>query len=431
LREIIGAVHQKVDSAIDWLIEKEVSMGKAFLDTLKAGAGAVKGGVAGLIEWWKTRKKITNIAGEHHELFFEGEGSLARLMIGSPDETKVEVYLKEMKTGADEKTLESIVEAENILDNLKVITMDTGKTIKEQEESKETNKKIMTEIEKLAGLLMTLGGTPEPPLPDVEWDWPTYGHAWVEKLSTKTSGGGEKPKGIPDWWTFCQRNNLTTRTDKWVRMHLISEKVGGSGEEKNLIPAPNSVNTGPQVLHTFEEAAKYLVEQKKATKKGAVVQKSNVIWLNVEAKNHRSSPPKNAPADYNNDWFFKELTMQGGLHFYNKDWIKDSAGRFKENVEIPAPDFEPEIQSLSKPSKSGLRALHDLLTESIYELIHDEALRGPFTDSNNFENRMKERVNNEDTWKDLWVADRIKAMRGKKGIIPTISDLVGKNTLKY
>ena len=313
---------------------------------------------------------------------------------------------------------------------LKVITMGPGKTIKEKEEAKEANKEIVKKIEELTGLLKTLGGQPEPPLPsDAKWQYPKYGHGKVEKLSTKTSGGGKPPQGKPIWWEFCQNTGLTSRSDGWVRMHLISEKVGGGGQAENLIPAPNSVNTGAQVLHTFEEAAKYLVEQKKATKKGPVVQKSNVIWLDVEAKNHRSSPPESAPADYNKDWFFKEVTMQGGLNYYDKDWVKDSAARFKENVEIPAPDFEPEIQSLSKPSKSGLRGLHDLLTESIYELIHDEALNGPFTSPKNFEDRMKARVNNEDTWKDLWVADRIKAMRGKKGIIPTINDLVDKGNL--
>jgi hypothetical protein len=479
LREIIGAVHQKVDSAIDWLIEKAVSMGKAFLDTLTAGAAAVKGGVAGLMEWWKSRKEFTNKAGEQHTLFFKGSGPLARLMIGSPNETELDLYLKSEEEKQDDKTKKIINdEAKPTLAGLEVITRTEVTTQTKREE-------ITGKITKLSKILMGLrmNGGREPELPaEAKWDTrETYGHNWVEGLSTRTSSltGSPPTKGVtdkPDWWKLLHENpkekalaDNRRGADYWIRMHLISEKLGGSGTGsgdkpegwKNLIPAPNSVNSSAKVS-LFETAAKDLVTKadtrKKSSKRDkASPDKPNVIWLNVEATDDYNcsapSPPFGTGA---NAKFFNKVKMRGGLHFYDqtkREWVKDSAERIKEDVAIPKPDFGPALPSLSNPSLSLLRGLSPIFLQKFVDFIEAEAGEAganPFLNANDFEKRMRVKVNSDnswastaidknisDVWKTYWMSEKpnkhTRQMWGNKGkgIIPTIKDLVNNEKLKY
>lgn len=70
--EMIEKIREKVDGAIGWLIDKAMSMGRAFLDMLRSGAAAVRGGVARLVQWW-TKKRKFNVGSEKHEIFFKGD----------------------------------------------------------------------------------------------------------------------------------------------------------------------------------------------------------------------------------------------------------------------------------------------------------------------------------------------------------------------
>ncbi len=83
IREVIEGVRAMVDQAIDWLIDRALRAGRAFLDMLRRGVTAVRGGVAALRQWWRSRRTFRTDSGEEHSLYFTGSGGSARLMIAS------------------------------------------------------------------------------------------------------------------------------------------------------------------------------------------------------------------------------------------------------------------------------------------------------------------------------------------------------------
>jgi phage-related protein len=98
IREMVGAVRERVDGAIDWLIDRALRGGRAFLNLLRRGAAAVRGGVARLREWWRSRRRF-RAGGEEHSLYFQGSGSQARLMIAS-DPTEYSRFLNNLTVPA-------------------------------------------------------------------------------------------------------------------------------------------------------------------------------------------------------------------------------------------------------------------------------------------------------------------------------------------
>jgi hypothetical protein len=82
IREIIGTVRGYVDAAIDWIIERAVRAGAAFLNMLRRGVAAVRRGVERLRDWWRARRNF-RVGRERHSLYFRGSGGSARLMVAS------------------------------------------------------------------------------------------------------------------------------------------------------------------------------------------------------------------------------------------------------------------------------------------------------------------------------------------------------------
>ncbi|MDZ7695032.1 MAG: hypothetical protein U5K69_28595 [Balneolaceae bacterium] len=74
--KMIEAVRTKVDSAINWLIEKAMNVGGAIVNMGKSAVGAIS-------NWWKSRKKVRTKDQEQHEIFFDGSDTSAKLMIAS------------------------------------------------------------------------------------------------------------------------------------------------------------------------------------------------------------------------------------------------------------------------------------------------------------------------------------------------------------
>ncbi len=88
IAEIIESVREKVDSAIDWLIEKAISGGQAFINLLKAGKQA-------LVNWWAGKYSFKDASGADHELSFAGSESSAELYVSSENKRPFLSYLEE------------------------------------------------------------------------------------------------------------------------------------------------------------------------------------------------------------------------------------------------------------------------------------------------------------------------------------------------
>ena len=266
--EIIQKIRAPIDKALDWLVNWIVTAGKALLAKGKSAASAV-------FNWWKEKLGFTNEGGESHTLQFIGEGESAQLGIAS-DVTTIRSYLD---NHPDKGT--PVWNTANSVFNEQSKIIYTPAKKDEDEKNKRAN--IKTALAKISAAFAKLSGDP-PAAEDYEKTTaPTYGNpAKVDVIVDQPLAGsitGGWPVAEPGYKEIYDAG-LTTATDKWVQMHVISEKLGGSGTDlQNLVPAPNSVNTGP--FRSFEQATSKLASGKSGKIK-------NRVWVEVAVTGARN-----------------------------------------------------------------------------------------------------------------------------------------------
>jgi hypothetical protein len=124
LKEVIESIREKVDAAIDWLVDKAVNMGMAILNRLLGMARSARDAVMG---WLGIRKEFTNADNEKHSFYFKPSGNRGELLLASTP-TNVGKYLRNTKEkiDKDESMEESkkatvnarIVQAQNLLSDI-------------------------------------------------------------------------------------------------------------------------------------------------------------------------------------------------------------------------------------------------------------------------------------------------------------------------
>jgi hypothetical protein len=284
---------------------------------VKAAEKFTKGTVSAVLDWWKEKLGFTNKAGESHTLQFIGTGDSAQIGIAS-SLTPARDYLDKHpdKGSAEWNTANSVFTTE-----LQVIFSPAAKNKAEKERRAE----IKRELAKVSAAFAKLGGG----APDAS-DYgsnsdPTYRNpAKVDVIFGEPKAGtrtGPWPTAVPGYKEIYDAG-LTTATDPWVQMHIISEKLGGSGTDlDNVVPAPQSVNLGP--FRSFEHATVALVR----AKSGGI---KNRVWFEVTVSGTKSAA--------------RGLTGKAGLWFWkgkkaSPKWLKSEAPSFTVNVGIPVPQL--------------------------------------------------------------------------------------------
>ena len=74
--EMIERVREMVDRALTWLVDQAVSAGSSLLNI---GRNVV----TSVVDWWRARKQFRTENGEIHSLYFQGQGTGARLILQS------------------------------------------------------------------------------------------------------------------------------------------------------------------------------------------------------------------------------------------------------------------------------------------------------------------------------------------------------------
>jgi phage-related protein len=385
IQEIIMDVRERVDNAILWLIDRALAAGRWLLDRLRAGVAAV-------VDWWRARKNFRTQDGAEHSLYFRGEETSAHLMLASNTPTEVNEYLRSKRTefAADTGKLAAISAAEGLLRDVPVISRSTVET-------GEKARQITDKLERLAEKLIEIEGGADLP---TNYDFRSlgYGSIEVDDLAMNNAVGGSTPSFEPDWYRFLKRTGLTENSapDKWVRMHMQSEQIGGKGDRPtNLIPAPNSINRGPQV-GSFERALYNLVRQEPGR-----TASRNVIWMKVEAS--EPHPVDSEEPGYTQPWFFKTISMTSGLKFRQTNaWRKDTAARVRERVaNVPHPDFSLSGKpKLSMPSRTRLQGLdRALFTDTVVNYM--KRAKAAFTSFDEFKTAVQAEVP-DSSWARNW-----------------------------
>jgi hypothetical protein len=406
VKKLIDKIAAPVRKAIGMVVGWIVKQAKKLFKKLKIGAKKVK---EKLVQWWKARKKFKDDEGKTHTLFFKGKMKSAKLMVASSSET-VEQYIKDKEN--ELKKIGKFQRANTIVGKIKTITRkDVNRTQARQ---------ITKFLSELGNIFLLLGrGTIEdlPSEKEVRW----FGRSNVELLSSKTSKGGTRATADIPGWSLLQRLGLTAKNDRWVKMHMISQRIGGKGDDpKNLIPVPNSVNTGSQV-RSFETSVENLVEKRSKNK-------PNVAWISTRILKYH--PQRQQSPSYKDNTFVKTLSMKSGLHFFKKknkkaEWVKDKTVRIKEQIEIRKPDSDfakAKKPSLSKPSTTQMHRLDPLLTRAFVRWVRvvlSKRAHKPFNDFTDFKTSMQNEVPQK-IWNGKW----------KFKIIPALKILIKQKKIK-
>jgi hypothetical protein len=311
--KIVGIV-KKIRAPIDKGLDKIVTWLGVMLEKLGLFISKT---ASSIVDWWKEKLGFTNKDGESHTLQFIGTGDSAKMGIATTL-TPVSTYLENHpdKGTPDWNTANSVFNTA-----MQVIFTPAAKSQAE----KDRRAAIKQQLAKVSAAFAKLAG--EPPTAD---DYgkntqPTYGNpAKIDVIVGNPLSGsitGAWPTNLPGYKEIYDAG-LTTATDRWVQMHIISEKLGGSGTDlNNLVPAPNSVNTGP--FRSFEHATVTLARAKSGKIK-------NRVWVEVQVSGTKSAATG--------------LSGKVGLYFWkgkkaSPKWMKNESPSFTANVGIPKPQL--------------------------------------------------------------------------------------------
>jgi hypothetical protein len=369
IRNVIDKLRDLVDRAILWLIDKI----KAGLEAL---INMVQAGVAAVLDWWKARKAFRGADGQDHELFFEGTEQSAVMMIASRKQ-RVDRFLADYPDKESDKYLNAV----RVYEQAKPIIFSTARQTAEDKQDRKAL--VEQELAKISAAFAALA--PDPP---EEQDYPpntevTGGkvrptHNQIEHVSGTPIQGSEPQLQGQDsdtaGWREVHQAGLTDQSkhsDRWVQMHVVTAALGGKGDGTNLIPAPNSVNTGPFLQLELK------TKQALATRQGPI---RPVLWYDVKVAWHGGQQRNCA----------SEIAGRAGLYVWKgkrngkPEWKKNDTAFLSATASIPKPQLQLEGKvSLNHAGKTDLREVTGNAT--IAELIYQNR---PYTTETDFVQRI-------------------------------------------
>jgi hypothetical protein len=244
--EMIAGLREKINAAIDWLIDKALSVGGAIL---QAGRNAV----SAVTNWWNARVSFQAADGHQHALYLEGEAENASLMIASnPQQFETFIQNLDTRNNPQKETAKQQALAKAIeIDSEKRRRIDRNLSDEQQAEAENTKK---TTIERLLGELRdivqvffgtdTPDGPPERILPGT--DSAGYGtsmHIKKLHLSNKPSDGSTPTQAAHTEYDKLNARRTSSGASYYIRGHLLNHNIGGPGSWDNMVPLSRTGNS--------------------------------------------------------------------------------------------------------------------------------------------------------------------------------------------
>ena len=257
IRNILARVRAPVERAIDrvvaWIVAQARRLGTAV-------AGAARGAVARVLQWWTARRRFRAADGEH-SLYIEGSGARRRLMMASTP-----AALRARIDGAPAAGNLAPVKARalRLVDELERAMATAAGTGTAADEAGARIDGLMGQLAEASAPLFGAGaaGATTPPV-----FGPLSGGGFgssvvVERLTSAANGGSEPSVGGGHWATLARR--MDGGSTYYVRGHLLNHNLGGTGARwQNLTPLTQATNNRSAVsmLHSFERQVKAEVER--------------------------------------------------------------------------------------------------------------------------------------------------------------------------
>jgi phage-related protein len=258
--EMIEAARERVNGAIDWLIDRAMSIGGAILNMGRSA-------VAAITNWWQGRKEFTTPNGENHSLFFNGRGRDAVLMVAStiPSSLDERISIREaaLQRGRDpqkEIKIKALEDAKKIKDT-ELTPLITRAEAQNPNNASTVN--IQTEIDGVLTRIkdqLIIGGVnlvENLPLSNVTYTM-NSGRAKhivahpLTKNPGNTAGAPADNSVLGADWDFVAnriyRDTVSSNTGRQIRVvdvhatHLLNARYHGPSTQWNLAIAPRGIN---------------------------------------------------------------------------------------------------------------------------------------------------------------------------------------------
>jgi hypothetical protein len=265
ISKLVGKLRENVDAGILWVIDRVKG-------AIEAVIGAIKAGVAAVVDWWKTRKNFVANDKQEHELLFKGSGRWAILMLASGQpknlSERIQSRLNTLKRKQPKPTdaIDALIRANDKVQSMyEYIAAQEAKTARMPKGA--DTEAIRDEIEKrldtIYPLLVTgtiIDSADTLPLTNITYQMKgnKAGTVIADPL-TKNPGNtvGRPAPGSPaspPGWKLAQLWNATKTALIFNRVHLVHYAFHGPATEWNLSPAEIQVNVNFQTV--FENDVK-------------------------------------------------------------------------------------------------------------------------------------------------------------------------------
>jgi hypothetical protein len=246
IAEMIGGLRDRVNAAIDWLIDRAISVGGAIL---QAGRNAV----AAVMNWWNAKVTFTAADGHEHALYLEGDEDNQQLMIASnPIQFQtfignVEANNNPEKTEAKQMALDKAQE----IDTEKRRRIDRSLSEEKQEIATTTKKNRIQELlQELRPLVEIFFGTDRPEGPPERLlpgtDSVGFGQSMDIKelhLTNKPSDGSTPTQAAQVEYDKLNKRRTSSGASYYIRGHLLNHNIGGPGTWPNMVPLSRQGNS--------------------------------------------------------------------------------------------------------------------------------------------------------------------------------------------
>jgi len=274
--EMIAGIQERVDRALDWLIDRAVSAGSAVLNSLTSGQSdpeseeldqRSQAEVEGLGPLAQVQAPFEEMDGDNHTLRFIDRGGIKLMVYSDPKD--VFEYLQSEELDQSDSRVRDATSLANEIRRM------TASPISEDETSS-INSKIRELTEILAEIRSGSLLLPSSPVYSFSTENGKAKTAEAEFLSANRAGGSEPGNAYVKGWNAITQG-LTTGGGHWKRMHLINQNFGGFGLTENLVPGTASQNS--QTERQFDSPLKdNFIGRRPNDRSGA----QKVIWIKVE-----------------------------------------------------------------------------------------------------------------------------------------------------
>jgi hypothetical protein len=357
IRETIQRIQEAVDQAIDRAIAWIVAQAQRLL---AAGRSAV----ARVLQWWRTRKTFRTANGENHAVYFSGSETNPEIMVAS-EEINLTTLLnaKDTEITALPRSNRSKGRKTTALATARTKYTEIGGLKRRIATASDAEKETITNdlnsrFDDLSSALVVIGVGVRPdsnlPPTNIHTPIPKNGKAgkMVADPLTKLGPRGSRPTAEPAGWA-SHIKTIPEYDDYYVRLHILSEKLHGSGAEiLNLTPGRKTENT--------------LMEGQAETPAYNLIQQNQVLWYESEVTGYRTE------VGYTD--FAEGINIKYGISEENDsgDWTRIGRIEYNNTFTVSKPDprgTRNPIPTLNTISRDDARRLDNVGVRQMERIV--------------------------------------------------------------